>query len=118
MRALELQDKFARQVYLPIGEKWDSIHVHYENSVMDGTPYEIFRADYFVDSVRKDFTPSLESLDVLIELQRNQPEGQEEKWTWLEFRMTNTGQYKFEFKYGIPPHTAEQMRFAKTPDAG
>ncbi|MBW8756987.1 MAG: hypothetical protein JF586_05180 [Burkholderiales bacterium] len=114
MRALELQDQFARTVYLPIREKWDSIDLHYENVVIDGIPYEIFQAVFIVDSVRKDFTPSLDCLDALTELQRNQPEGQEEKWTWLEFRMNSAGQYKFDFKYGIPPLAAEQMKFARS----
>lgn len=52
-----------------------------------------------------------EALDVLEELQKQIPEGQDEPWTWLEFSLESDGKYQFKYRYGMPPLIAEQLKY-------
>ena len=111
MSMIELQDKFAIELASSIDARWDSIQVHYENMVVNEHRHQIFTAFYLAGRAENEFTLSLECLDLLRDLNKQQPENQVEKWTWFEFVMDNTGMYKFDYKYGIPPHVATRIKY-------
>jgi hypothetical protein len=113
MDMIALQNQFAQEVVQPISGAWDTVHVHYENASVEGTGREIYTAYFLAGGVKHEFDPSLDAIDVLAELQRHPPSGQKEKWTWLEFDMDNTGKYKFDYKYGVPPHTATAVKYSQ-----
>lgn len=112
MRMIELQDKFVEEIVRSIKVRWDSIHVHYENMTVDGNNREIHTAFYFADGVKHQFSPALDAIDVLLELNDCQPEGQADKWTWVEFVMDRLGKYGFDYKYDMPPHIATVLRYS------
>ena len=113
MNILELQDKFVVELLRPIKSRWDTIQVHYENMTVDGNNREIYTAMQIVDGERNQFNPTLEALDLLLELKKCKPNGQADEWTWLEFTAENTGKYKFDFMYDLPPHIATALKYSK-----
>ncbi|SFH72271.1 hypothetical protein SAMN04515618_102132 [Collimonas sp. OK307] len=113
MNMLELQDKFAAELMSSVKARWDLIQVHYENMAVDGESHEIFLAFYFVDGMKNQFNLNLKCLDVLLDLSKRQPESQAEKWTWFEFVIDSAGKYKFNYKYGMPPHLATELKYSK-----
>lgn len=111
MEIIELQDRIASRVAQLPKTRWDEIRFHYENAVLEGTRYEIFTANSYLNGERRDFTLPLETLDLLVELQAIKPSGQAETWLWLEFTMHSSGKYRFDYQYSTPPQAAQQAQF-------
>lgn len=112
MKIIELQDSFAVELAASVGAEFDSIKVHYENMTVEGHCHQIFNSFYFTSGSRIQFNLSLEALDLLSELNKNQPESQAERWTWLKFEMDNSGKYAFDYEYGIPPNLANRLKYS------
>jgi hypothetical protein len=106
---IELQLKFIQLILNSIKTSWDSISIHFEYFDLDGENYEKYVANIFHDGRKQQFHPGLDALDVLIELNKAPPEGQSERWSWVEFVIDKTGKYKFDYKYGLPPLVAEEI---------
>ena len=111
MEIIELQDRIASRVAQLPQTCWDEIRFHYENAVLQGTQYEIFTANSYLNGERRDFTLPLEILDLLVELQAIKPSGQADAWLWLEFTMHSSGKYRFDYKYSTPPQAGQQAQF-------
>ncbi|WP_046972045.1 hypothetical protein [Dyella japonica] len=110
MDMIELQAAFVRKVIQALKAPWQAVSIHYENYPLNGRRHEVFTSTFEGDGVKEEFRLSLEAIDVLAELQKQKPESQEE-WTWVEFSMDHSGKYCFEYKYGVPPFVAEQLRY-------
>lgn len=110
MNMLQLQDQFAYELGSNMGVPWDRVKVHYEQMVVDGEDQQVFVANYFSNGQQEQFDLSPECLDILNALNKSQPANQPEKWTWFIFSMDSSGKYKFDFKYGVPPHIASMMK--------
>jgi len=110
---IQLQNAFVATLARFLTSPWDIVKVRYENyEVGKNNRREIFQADYEIGGDRTSIRLSLEALDILEELQQHRPEGQAESWTWLEFALDSAGRYRFEYKYGVPPLIAEQIRYS------
>ena len=114
MSRIELQEKFIRALLAPVPSDWKSIHVHYEYFILDGMRFEKYVAKANSERGTVEFDPSLDAIDVLIELNAVPPQGQSEKWTWLEFSIDRSGKYKFDYKYGTPPMVAAELSHARS----
>lgn len=113
MEMLALQNEFAVRVASSVKSPWDEIRVHYENAEVEGMPREVFTASLRLNGAKQDINLALEALDLLVKLQQFPPQGQAERWTWLEFFMDKAGKYRFDYKYGNPPLIMEQVKYAK-----
>lgn len=109
MDMLELQEQFIGELLDAITEPWDRIEVHYENFAWSEGSSEKYVATRFLGDEEADVDLPLEALDALVALQEHPPEGQEEPWTWLRFSIDASGKYQFDFQYGVPPLTAEEI---------
>lgn len=115
MEMIELQNTIAQELARSVEPAWDSLHFHYENATVDGLNCEIFTAVFFKDGIKSEFTPTLEALDLCLELRNYRPEGQAEEWTWLDCVLEQTGKYKFDYNYGLPPQIAIAIKYASNP---
>lgn len=73
---------------------------------------KIFQATYEIGGDQTPLRLSLDALAILAELQQQRPEGHADPWTWLEFVLDSAGQYRFEYKYDVPPLVAEQFMYS------
>jgi len=113
MEMINLQDKFALRVAGLVNIQWDEIRIHYENAEIDGVAREVFTSFFVINGSKQELKLPLDVLDLLEDLKKHKPQGQSQEWTWLEFHISNTGKYKFEYKYGMPPLIAEQIKYSK-----
>jgi hypothetical protein len=86
--------------------------VHYEHYPWNGQTIEKYIAKAIVEHETRDISLSLNAIDLLADLNSCLPEGQSERWTWLIFRMDNSGKYKFDYKYGVPPLAGKSIKYA------
>jgi hypothetical protein len=100
-----IQENIAKQIVADTTVEWDIINISFEHYKHERIGYsEIYVANYLKDNEKKSFDLSLEALDLLIELQvRMNLDG--DSWTWLLFELTSNGNFKFNFKYDLPPNT-------------
>jgi hypothetical protein len=110
---IEMLDEFAILVSRAVRHPWDEIRVHYESVVVEDEPRVVFTSDFVHDGRSDDLKLPLEALDSLAKLQQARPEGQAERWTWLQFSMARTGKYKFDYKYDYPPLIKQRVEQAK-----
>jgi hypothetical protein len=103
MRALELQEEFIGELLSRAKHPWDRIEFHFERYEWQGRVLEFHTSEIFEASQAHDFPPTNEALNLLVELNRCIPQGESERWTWLDFYIDNRGVYRFDFKYGLPP---------------
>ena len=109
---IQLQNSFLIILAHLLKSPWDVVQVHYENyQVAKNDRWEIFQAAYETSGHRSAMRLPQEALDVLEELQKQIPEDQDEPWTWLEFSLESGGKYQFEYRYGMPPLIAEQLKY-------
>lgn len=111
-RSLALQEAFIAALVNEVSAGWDRIEIHYENFEWQGKALEKYISKSIRGEQARELPLSLEMLDVLVELQRHPPEGQTEKWTWIEFTIDNAGRYSFDYKYGTPPLAAKSLKYA------
>jgi hypothetical protein len=109
MDMLQRQEQFIGALLEPISEPWERIEVHYENFTWADGSSEKYVATRYVGDEPADLDLSLEAIEALEALQEQPPEGQDEPWTWLTFVIDDTGAYHFDYRYGVPPLTAEEM---------
>lgn len=107
----ELSELFARTIASEMRSEWDSVEINYEHFPWRDMCFEQLVSVYFRGGERLQFTPSLDAVDLLVALKQALPPGAE-PWTHLLFRMSSDGQFKFDFKYGVPPLAAESIRYA------
>ena len=112
MEMIDIQDQFAALLARSLKVPWDEIQVHYENAKIDEFNREVFTSWRLLDGVKHEIRPSLESIDLLAELQKHKPQGQSDTWLWLEFSIDRKGKYRFDYKYDNPPLIMEQIRYA------
>jgi hypothetical protein len=112
-KILALQEAFIAALIKEVPDAWDRIEVHYEHFEWQGQTLEKYISNLILGGQASELPLSLEMLDLLVELQAHPPEGQFEKWTWLEFELDATGRYKFDYKYGTPPLAAKSMKYAQ-----
>ena len=110
MNMIELQEKFVAEVLKGIRGNWASVHIHYERFLWNEVLLEKFTSEVMIDGKMCRFNISLDAIDCLVELQECKPIDQEDAWTWLKFELTNSGKYKFDFHYGVPPLCAEAIK--------
>ena len=109
MDMLNVQEKFVLEMLKGVSQPWDSIKIHYENCEVNGEVLEIDTARVLSSDGEHDFDLSLDAINCLVELKSYLPQGQSEPWTWVEFFIDKTGRYKFDYKYGLPPLTADYL---------
>lgn len=109
MRTVELQEEFIKQLAGEITSPWDSMHIHFEYVSIDNIQHEMYVAKIEWGGAVSQFSLSLELLDVLIELNDVIPNGQSEKWSWLECHVQKSGKYAFDYKYGTPPLVSDML---------
>lgn len=109
MDMLKLQEQFIGELLNAVTEPWDRITVHYERYQWSGDSSEMYMAHRHLGPEQSDIDLPLEALDALIALQEHPPQGQSEPWTWVEFTIDQTGQYHFDYRYGVPPLTAREI---------
>jgi len=107
---IELQEKFVAEILRGRHAMWTSIHIHYERFLWNEILLEKYTSEMMVAGKMCELDISLDAIDCLVELQECKPTGQEDAWTWLEFELTNSGKYKFDFHYGVPPLCAEAIK--------
>ena len=110
---IELQEKFIGVLLNAVPSDWKSIQIHYEYFSIDGMRFEKYVAKADSEWRTIEFDPPLDAIDVLVELNAMLPQGQSEKWTWLEFSMDRSGEYKFDYNYGTPPMVAKELSHAR-----
>ena len=112
--AKDLQEQFVRAVASELPRNWTDFKIHYENYTSKYGRMEKFTCAYVVQQVREsDFSPSLDAIDLLVELQRAMTGAQGDGWTYLECSLEASGKYSFEFFHGVPPLAAESIRIAE-----
>ncbi|MCY1075835.1 hypothetical protein [Archangium lansingense] len=109
MDMLELQEQFIGALLDAVPEPWERIEVQYENFAWSDDRSEIYVANRFLAGEKADVDLSLEAIEALAALQAHPPEGQGEPWTWLTFTINATGEYHFDYRYGVPPLIAREM---------
>ena len=112
MNNTELQDAIVLELSKDIGSVWDSLSVHYENYSHNGTRMEIYVSSFLTSGLKKDFELSLESCDLLIELQSNMQDASGNTWSFIDLAAASSGKYNFEYGYGLPPLAKEQLERA------
>lgn len=112
MEVLELHEKFIGELLKCIDDKWEKVELKFEYFPWKGSNFEKYDSRYFHKSLSRQFDPSLEALDVLIEMIQKMSEGGKEKWTWCVFSLDRSGKYDFDFQYGMPPMVEEMLRSA------
>jgi hypothetical protein len=112
MLMLQLQEKFIAELTKSAGEEWDRIDIHYEYFPWQGTVIENYTSKVTSGEAARQLPLSFDVLEVVLALNECKPEGQTEKWTWFEFTMESDGSYKFEYKYGMPPLAADEIKYA------
>jgi len=112
MNTLELQQAFITALLKEAPAAWDRIEIHYEHFEWQGKTFEKYISNTIRSGQATELPLSLEMLDLLVELQRHPPQGQADKWTWLEFTLDNSGRYAFNYQYGTPPLTAKSLKYA------
>ncbi len=113
MEVFALQDKFATRMASLVESPWDEICVHYENAEIDGISREIFTSSVLIDGAKRELRIPLDAIDTLAQLQQQPPQGQKDKWVWLDFVVDKHGKYKFDFKYENPPLIMKQARYSR-----
>ncbi|WP_316156846.1 hypothetical protein [Cupriavidus sp. BIC8F] len=108
---LRLQDCIVERIASELPQVWASYKLHYEHSVWQGETFEKYVSVCHAADGKVDYSPSLEVLDLLLELQKAAAGGGE-AWTHLTCEFDRSGKYKFEFLYGMPPLTAKAVGFA------
>lgn len=117
MGIAELQEQVVLELCNIVTEPWDSIELHYENSIVDGYARSVYKSFYFVDGNKYQFGLTAECHDYLFELSDNRREDNVENWTWFDLKINNTGRYAFDFGYGTPPLLEREMELqARFPD--
>lgn len=91
---------------------WQRLRVHYENCAVDGESFEKSTSSASVAGVDQHLPLSLDAIDLLVEIKHHRPEGQTECWTWVEIDIHDSGEYAFDYRYGVPPLTAEAPKHA------
>lgn len=109
---IETQEKLVFALAKEVTGKWDAIKIHYEYILLNGIQFEKYIAQKLVSGSVIDINLSLDMIDCFIELNEITPEGQSEKWSWLEFTLESSGKYYFDYKYGIPPLVSESIKSA------
>ncbi|MCP3098694.1 hypothetical protein LZ198_07365 [Myxococcus sp. K15C18031901] len=109
MDMLALQEQFIEALLEAVPEPWERLEVHYEKFAWGGEDSEIYVANRFLGEQKADMDLTMEALDALEALRGHRPQGQAEPWTWLVFSIEATGQYHFDFRYGVPPFIAREM---------
>jgi hypothetical protein len=109
---LALQEAFIAALLKEVPDAWDRIEIHYEHFEWQGRTLEKYISRSTRGGQAQELPLSLEMLDLLVELQQHAPEGQAEKWTWLEFTLDPSGHYKFDYRYGMPPLAAKSVKYA------
>jgi hypothetical protein len=116
MEMIDLQNRFAAMVVSLAKVPWDEIRIRYENANVDGIPREIHTSSTVSNGIKQRLKLPLQTLDILLELQKCKPQGQSDCWTWLEFVIVHkTGKYKFDYHYDNPPMIMEQAKYSKGP---
>ena len=110
MQLLTLYKQFIDELLQAVDSDWDSLEVRFEHYPWKGNNFEKYVAKYFSNSKSHQFDLSLESIDVLTELNKQMGEDGKEKWTWCLFKLDNAGKYNFEFNYGMPPMVENMLR--------
>lgn len=106
---LALQERVVGEVVGSVAVAWERLELQYERYEMPGEVCEKYVANSFAGTVQTDVDLTIEALDALAELQRHPPAGQAEVWTWLVLSVDASGRFRFDFRYGIPPHTAAEL---------
>ncbi len=112
MKNTELQDAVVLGLSKDIGSEWDSLSVHYENYSHNGAKMEIYVSSFLTKGLKNDFELSLESCDLLIELQSNMQDSTGSTWSFIDLIAESSGKYNFEYGYGMPPLAREQLERA------
>lgn len=115
--AMSLQAKFARTVASSIKSPWDRLEVHYENILWKEMLFEKYRSAYFASERKFDLPLSLDAIDVLVAL-KHAVSDVHEPWTHLVFNLHSSGKFDYDFKYGMPPMTADELKAAGELDSG
>lgn len=110
MNMIALQEKFVVELLKPIGTSWDAVNIHFEHTEVNGNEFTKYIAKIYKNGILEQFDPSLDAIDILIEINETPPVGQQEKWSWVEFSIDSDGKYKFDYRYGIPPLVADTLR--------
>jgi hypothetical protein len=114
MDILDLQRIFINELLKGVESPWDRLEVHYEYFVWEGDAIVNYTSEAIEGQNARELELSLEASTILRALHDCKPEGQAEPWTWLEFSLDKSGAYKFDYKYGVPPLAAEEIKY---PDA-
>jgi hypothetical protein len=112
MNTLALQEAFIAVLLKEAPATWERIEIHYEHFEWQGKTFEKYISNTIRSGQATDLPLSLEMLDLLVELQQHPPQGQADKWTWLEFTLDDSGHYAFNYQYGTPPLTAKSLKYA------
>lgn len=111
MNMIDLQHKFINAILENVDGPWDRLEVHYEYFVWEGDAIVNYTSEAIEGQTARELELSFEASAILRALHDCKPEGQTEPWTWLEFTLDSTGTYKFDYKYGVPPLAAEEIKY-------
>lgn len=110
---LALQDRIVEQIDSELPPAWQSYEIHYEYFVWEGETFEKYISTCHTATGKMDYFPSMEVVDLLLELQNSSDGGGKEKWTHVTCAFDRSGKYQFEFFYGMPPLAAKAIKFAR-----
>ena len=110
MQLLALHKRFIDELLQAVDGDWDSLEVRFEQYPWKGNYFEKYVAKYFSNSKSHQFDLSLESIDVLAEINNQMSEEGKEKWSSCLFTLDNNGKCGFDFNYGMPPMVEDMLK--------
>lgn len=106
---VELQQQFIQEVVRCIQVEWDRLEIHYELYAYDGDNLEQSTSVTMLGDARSDLDLSFDVLELMSAMREAKPGGQAEHWTSMDFRLDSTGEFSFDYGYGIPPMAARTI---------
>jgi hypothetical protein len=110
MEMIQLQEQLIGEIVDLAPGHWDAIELHYELLPWEGEWAERYSARWVRGDDADGLLLSHDALELLRTLNEAKPDGQQEKWTWLDFHLASDGRYSFDFQYDMPPMLAAELK--------
>ena len=108
--SFDLQENYIEELLNSIQGNWDKLTVDYERFPWKDEVIELYKGKQFNGGEFKQFSFTLEALDILIDLQQTMKK--EDSWTSCSVIVKSDGKYDFQFGYGMPPMVTEHLKMA------
>jgi len=110
-KILQMQSRVAERLLTELPRGWSAYKLHYENVTLKGEQLEKYISECQASGEPIDFSPSLDAIDLLVELQDEMAQSSSGRWAAVDCRLSPDGTFSFNFTYGIPPMAAQSLPY-------